>query len=448
MFQFFGQALSPIVNALHGLLDFFYGYTHDLALSIVLMTVVVKLFLHPLTRVQLRSMKAMQVLGPHIKALQQKHKNDRQGLQTATMALYRAHNVNPFGGCLPILVQMPILFGLTRLLFYTKNLFANATLFGIPSLQAGRGPESDARSIHCASADGGGADLPAPRRADHVVPATADHHGSEPGPDVDSHADHDRLLRDAVPRRAFDLLDRQHGAVHWGILSRRRAPQSDGERAAEVSGAGRGRRAARAAGDAAAVAAGVRGTRSPSPAGACGRGPSPAGRRERSAREVSGRRGPHRRRGDPRRAARPRREAGRRRSHGARRGEPRGAGARISRGARPPDAPVGRGRAGGRRGRTRDRGRDRRRSARDGAKRDLRADRRDGLSRRHQRARGRRRGAGDDHRRKPCAPDRPARPDPGGARPARQHDRLAAGRAARARWSSTRSGTANGGERP
>jgi len=135
VFQFFGQALSPIVNALHGLLDFFYGYTHDLALAIVLMTLVVKLVLHPLTRVQLRSMKAMQVLGPHIKALQQKHKDDRQALQTATMALYRAHNVNPFGGCLPILVQMPILFALTRLLFYTKNLFANATLFGVASLR-------------------------------------------------------------------------------------------------------------------------------------------------------------------------------------------------------------------------------------------------------------------------------------------------------------------------
>ncbi len=135
MFQFFGQALSPIVNALHGLLNFFYGYTHDLALAIVLMTLVVKLVLHPLTRVQLRSMKAMQVLGPHIKALQQKYKDDRQGLQAATMALYRAHNVNPFGGCLPILVQMPILFALTRLLFYTKNLFTNATLFGIPSLR-------------------------------------------------------------------------------------------------------------------------------------------------------------------------------------------------------------------------------------------------------------------------------------------------------------------------
>jgi YidC/Oxa1 family membrane protein insertase len=135
VFQFFGTALSPIVNALHGLLNFFYGYTHDLALAIVLMTLVVKLVLHPLTRVQLRSMKAMQVLGPHIKALQQKHKDDRAGLQTATMALYRAHNVNPFGGCLPILVQMPILFALTRLLFYTKDLFANATLFGLSSLR-------------------------------------------------------------------------------------------------------------------------------------------------------------------------------------------------------------------------------------------------------------------------------------------------------------------------
>ena len=141
MIQFFSQALDPIVNALHGLLNFFYGYTHDLAVSIVLMTFVVKLVLHPLTRIQLRSMKAMQMLGPHIKALQQKHKDDRQALQAATMALYRAHNVNPFGGCLPILVQMPILYALTRLLFYTKDLFANATLFGLPTFRLDEVPQ-------------------------------------------------------------------------------------------------------------------------------------------------------------------------------------------------------------------------------------------------------------------------------------------------------------------
>ncbi len=128
------QFLNPIIDALHGVLNFFYGFTHDLTVSIVLMTLVVKLVLHPLTRVQLRSMRAMQVLAPHIETLKRKHKDDPKALNQEMMALYRAHNVNPMMGCLPMLVQMPILWGLFRLL-YQKNLFGNATLDGLPWLR-------------------------------------------------------------------------------------------------------------------------------------------------------------------------------------------------------------------------------------------------------------------------------------------------------------------------
>jgi len=128
------QLLNPIIDALHSVLEFFYGFTHDFTLSIVLMTLLVKLVLHPLTRIQLRSMKAMQVLAPHMEALKRKHKADQQTLQKEMMALYRAHNVNPMMGCLPMLVQMPILWALFRLL-YQKNLFGNATLDGLPWLR-------------------------------------------------------------------------------------------------------------------------------------------------------------------------------------------------------------------------------------------------------------------------------------------------------------------------
>jgi len=128
------QLLAPIVNALHGILQFFYGFTHDYTLSIVLMTLLIKLILHPLTRVQLRSMKAMQVLAPHMEALKRKHKEDPKTLNQEMMALYRAHNVNPMMGCLPMLIQMPVLWGLFRLL-YTKNLFGDATLDGLPWLR-------------------------------------------------------------------------------------------------------------------------------------------------------------------------------------------------------------------------------------------------------------------------------------------------------------------------
>jgi YidC/Oxa1 family membrane protein insertase len=128
------QFLNPIIDALHSVLNVFYGFTHDLTVSIVLMTLVVKLILHPLTRIQLKSMKAMQVLAPHMEALKRKHKDDPKALNQEMMALYRAHNVNPMMGCLPMVVQMPILWALFRLL-YTKNLFGNATLDGLSWLR-------------------------------------------------------------------------------------------------------------------------------------------------------------------------------------------------------------------------------------------------------------------------------------------------------------------------
>lgn len=127
------QFLSPITQALRQVLVFFYGFTHDYAIAIILLTLVVKLVLHPLTRVQLRSMKAMQTLAPHVEALKRKHKDDPKALNQEMMALYRAHNVNPMMGCLPMLVQMPVLWALFRLL-YSKDLFGNATVFGIPWL--------------------------------------------------------------------------------------------------------------------------------------------------------------------------------------------------------------------------------------------------------------------------------------------------------------------------
>lgn len=126
--------LKPITDALHNLLTFFYGFTHDYALAVVLMTLVIKAILHPLTRIQLRSMKAMQVLAPHMEALRRKHKEDPQRLNQEMMALYRAHNVNPMMGCLPMLIQLPVLWALFRLL-YTKGLFGNATILGIEWLR-------------------------------------------------------------------------------------------------------------------------------------------------------------------------------------------------------------------------------------------------------------------------------------------------------------------------
>jgi YidC/Oxa1 family membrane protein insertase len=84
------------------------------ALALVAIAVIVKIATYPLTRAQMRSMRAMQDVQPHLRELQKQYKGDRDTLARKQMELYKEHGVNPFGGCLPLLVQMPILFGLFR----------------------------------------------------------------------------------------------------------------------------------------------------------------------------------------------------------------------------------------------------------------------------------------------------------------------------------------------
>ncbi|MEW6183276.1 MAG: YidC/Oxa1 family membrane protein insertase [Bacillota bacterium] len=85
-------------------------------LAIILLTVIVKGVLYPLNYKQMHSMAAMQRLQPKIKELQQKHKKDPQKMQQKMMELYKEHGVNPMAGCLPLLIQLPILFALYRAL--------------------------------------------------------------------------------------------------------------------------------------------------------------------------------------------------------------------------------------------------------------------------------------------------------------------------------------------
>ncbi|MDR5682533.1 MAG: YidC/Oxa1 family membrane protein insertase [Armatimonadota bacterium] len=112
---------NAIVSVINGALQFFYGITGSYGWAIIALTLAVKLALHPLTRKQLRSMKEMQKLGPHLRALQAKFRDDPQRLNREMMDLYRAHGVNPFGGCLPMLLQMPILFALFQVLNNAQN---------------------------------------------------------------------------------------------------------------------------------------------------------------------------------------------------------------------------------------------------------------------------------------------------------------------------------------
>jgi YidC/Oxa1 family membrane protein insertase len=84
------------------------------ALAIIIVALIVKVATQPLTSKQQASMRKMQALQPKINELQKKYKDDREGLSKAQMELYKEEGVNPFGGCLPLLVQMVVLFGMWR----------------------------------------------------------------------------------------------------------------------------------------------------------------------------------------------------------------------------------------------------------------------------------------------------------------------------------------------
>jgi len=112
--------LDIIVNPFITLLLVFYRLLgENVFLAIVGFTVAVRMATLPLTLRQQRSMKAMQEVQPQLKELQEKYKNDRETLVQKQMELYRENKINPLAGCLPLIVQMPILIGLWRAIIAT-----------------------------------------------------------------------------------------------------------------------------------------------------------------------------------------------------------------------------------------------------------------------------------------------------------------------------------------
>lgn len=94
------------------LLRFLYRFSGNYGFAIILVTLLQKIVFHPLTAKSLRSMQAMQALQPKLAALQERYKNNPQKKQQETMELYKKHGVNPMGGCLPMLLQIPIFIAL------------------------------------------------------------------------------------------------------------------------------------------------------------------------------------------------------------------------------------------------------------------------------------------------------------------------------------------------
>lgn len=88
----------------------------DFGLAIVLLTIIIRLAFTPLSIKSLISQRELNKLQPKIKELQEKYKNDKQLLGQATMALYKEHKINPLSGCLPLLIQLPVLLALYKAL--------------------------------------------------------------------------------------------------------------------------------------------------------------------------------------------------------------------------------------------------------------------------------------------------------------------------------------------
>ena len=107
-----GLPMEWVTVPLLWLLHLFYTYTHNYGVAIILLTVIMKALFFPLTVKSMRSMKAMQAIQPQVNQLRSKYKNDTAKLQQETMALYRQHGVNPLGGCLPMIVQIPVFYAL------------------------------------------------------------------------------------------------------------------------------------------------------------------------------------------------------------------------------------------------------------------------------------------------------------------------------------------------
>lgn len=124
--------LDFIVYPLGGLLKIIYNFVGNYGLSIVIFTIIVRCALLPLTIKQSESSRKMNELNPKMKEIQDKYKNDKETLNVKLMELYKEHNYNPASGCLPMLVQMPIIFSL----FYViqqpvKYVFGNQQTFDL-----------------------------------------------------------------------------------------------------------------------------------------------------------------------------------------------------------------------------------------------------------------------------------------------------------------------------
>ncbi len=100
---------SSLIDFVGNILRFLYGFTNNYGLAIILLTIIIRALMYPLMQKQMTSMMETQKIQPLMQEIQKKYKNDKEKMNQELMRLYKEHKVNPMGGCLPLLIQMPIL---------------------------------------------------------------------------------------------------------------------------------------------------------------------------------------------------------------------------------------------------------------------------------------------------------------------------------------------------
>lgn len=129
-FGFFSAIAKPLLITM----KWFYGVVGNWGWSIILLTFLVRMIVMPLHIMSFRSMKAMQKVQPLIQGIRERYKDDPMALNRETMELMKKHKVNPLGGCLPMLLQIPVFFALYRVFSESIELYQSPFIFWIKDL--------------------------------------------------------------------------------------------------------------------------------------------------------------------------------------------------------------------------------------------------------------------------------------------------------------------------
>ena len=131
-----GNKFAFLVKPMLKALGFFYDIIGNYGWAIICLTIVIKMILFPLTHKSFKSMKGMQKIAPYIKVIQERHKGDRQKINEEMIGLYKKYKVNPLGGCLPMVLQIPVFISLYHALFFSIELRGAPFMLWIHDLSA------------------------------------------------------------------------------------------------------------------------------------------------------------------------------------------------------------------------------------------------------------------------------------------------------------------------